>query len=368
MTKTYAEFISETPTIFNNTDMSSDTATQTLIYDWFQYRRVSSNTKFPTYFRRVINRDYSRYLQLLRIEAGKATNGVVKNYDWLINNYLTSVDDNNVVNSSNSNTDATNMSESNTDSNSNMLSSSSSQTDDSSNADTSSLAETSSSATNSSESSGSTESAAASASRAGSIGRANPMTQDFSNADMSAQDVGGVYVSKHPTTGKLDVQKSVASSGSPDPANSIGGVTGLNKNFPDLHIQNPTTTSDSLTNGGSVNESHTSTTGSGSNSGSSDTSAVTSSAQTGTSKSESENSSLTEGRTNNTTTSVGSTGTTNNSNTDAVNNHLHEGQNGNTAPMLLEVIRYIDKSSAFDWFRRQLETCFISVFKEEDYA
>lgn len=52
---------------------------QATILDWFQYRTIAGDENtFPVYFRRVLNRDYQRYEQLLALTPG------VKNYDWLV--------------------------------------------------------------------------------------------------------------------------------------------------------------------------------------------------------------------------------------------------------------------------------------------
>lgn len=51
------------------------------IYNWFQFRYVVDNDKFPVFFQRVLDDDYDRYHQLLRIEPG------VAQYDWLVNQY-----------------------------------------------------------------------------------------------------------------------------------------------------------------------------------------------------------------------------------------------------------------------------------------
>ena len=58
-----------------------DAALQQTIYDWFQYREVADDEKFPVWFVRVLNRDFDRYNQLLRIEPG------VSSYDWLVSKY-----------------------------------------------------------------------------------------------------------------------------------------------------------------------------------------------------------------------------------------------------------------------------------------
>ena len=54
---------------------------QLSIYDWFCFREVCDDDKFETFFIRRMLRDYSRFLELLRIEAGQAQ------FDWLVENY-----------------------------------------------------------------------------------------------------------------------------------------------------------------------------------------------------------------------------------------------------------------------------------------
>lgn len=58
-----------------------DSAFQNTVFDWFQFREVCDNTRFPVYFKRVLDRDYKRYRQLLRIEPG------ISEYDWLVQKY-----------------------------------------------------------------------------------------------------------------------------------------------------------------------------------------------------------------------------------------------------------------------------------------
>lgn len=58
-----------------------DSALQATILDWFQFREVCDDDKFPVFFERVLARDMTRYNQLLRIEPG------ISQYDWLVQNY-----------------------------------------------------------------------------------------------------------------------------------------------------------------------------------------------------------------------------------------------------------------------------------------
>lgn len=60
---------------------SVDSALQTTIKDWFQYRPVCDNDRFNVFFNRVLNRDMARYNELLRVEPG------ISRYDWLVQRY-----------------------------------------------------------------------------------------------------------------------------------------------------------------------------------------------------------------------------------------------------------------------------------------
>ena len=59
---------------------------QGTINDWFEMRHVVDDDNFARYFNRILNRDYHRYNELLRIEAGIGT--LPTAYDWLVNSYL----------------------------------------------------------------------------------------------------------------------------------------------------------------------------------------------------------------------------------------------------------------------------------------
>ena len=72
--------------------LTVDQATQATILDWFQYREVCDDEKFPTFFERTLRMSMRKYNQLLRIEPGQLLefeDGVTRtvNYDWLIQNY-----------------------------------------------------------------------------------------------------------------------------------------------------------------------------------------------------------------------------------------------------------------------------------------
>lgn len=69
-----------------------DTALKQTIFDWFQFREVNDNEKFPVFFNRELSISMRKYLQLLRIEPGQTltfpdgTSRVVT-YDWMIQQY-----------------------------------------------------------------------------------------------------------------------------------------------------------------------------------------------------------------------------------------------------------------------------------------
>ena len=83
------------------------TELQQTIYDWFQFREVVDDDKFDVFFNRVLNRDYNRYYQLLRIEPG------ISEYDWLVQKY-TEAQKENKVERDNTETLATNISDTGT--------------------------------------------------------------------------------------------------------------------------------------------------------------------------------------------------------------------------------------------------------------
>lgn len=76
---TFAEMVETTTQELYPSDVTDDF--KNTVFDWFQYREVADDQKFPVWFRRVISRDYGRYLQLLRVEPG------ISQYDWLVQKY-----------------------------------------------------------------------------------------------------------------------------------------------------------------------------------------------------------------------------------------------------------------------------------------
>ena len=75
---TYAEMTQTTATLFPS-NVSDDF--KQAVYDWFQYREVCDDDKFPVFFRRKVAEDYGRYMEMLRVEPGYAK------YDWMVTLY-----------------------------------------------------------------------------------------------------------------------------------------------------------------------------------------------------------------------------------------------------------------------------------------
>lgn len=75
---TYAE-MTQTQAVLFPSNVTQDF--KDLVYDWFQFREVCDDDKFPVFFKRKVAEDYPRYMELLRVEPGYA------HYDWLVSMY-----------------------------------------------------------------------------------------------------------------------------------------------------------------------------------------------------------------------------------------------------------------------------------------
>lgn len=84
-TLTFKEYTEKNNALYAGTNVSElDRAT---IADWFNLRVVCDDDNFGTFFRRVINRDYPRYLQLMRVQPG--IDGT--SYDWMVQEYSAAI-------------------------------------------------------------------------------------------------------------------------------------------------------------------------------------------------------------------------------------------------------------------------------------
>ena len=367
-TKTFSEIAAETINLYPS---YVDEATQASIYDWFQYRRVTDNARFPVYFGRILARDYSRYRQLLRIEAGKqGDTGTLTEFDWLVTDYLERYEkrdrESEHTGSTSGSTSGTSSDTTTVTAGSTIESSTSSETaldygQEVTNAGTSS---DTSSSTDKSESSTMNEV------RAGTLTRTQPMSAEYTDAagDYSDDDIKHYNHSRgyiNETQKGYNVGKKHANASDPssddwsgDTADSY--IVGLEANFPRLGIKNPSTAADSLTSTGTISEGKDqgSSTSSGETSsetqyGGTDTTTV----ESGTTTTKDDTSRTVGSGTTSGTSSETVTGSDSGTDTSQIQ---HTGRGGEIAEILKRAQDYIKTSSAFDWLRGQLEPCFIA--------
>lgn len=359
-TKTFKEYLNENPDLYQGTAARNDEATQSVIYDWFQDRRVSSDRHFAKYFRRAINQNYHLYMQRLRIEPGViGDTGRATNYDWLINQYEEYM--NNSVKADSHISDNVSEADRQVNSSNTIQHSGEDKTvSANSSVDTSnSIAKNTGAGVSTGNSHGEQTGAANSSSRTGSVGRANPMTQDFTANDMSYNNGVKGYITDNGST--IEVGEDSSSH-----TNIKGELDDYKKDFPRLHIQNPTTTSDTYTGGGSLNHAVTddNTTSNSANSGITDSNATAQNASSGESKNlygskqDGAGVSIEHGE------SIGNTQDA--SSGVSTDKHIRTGRSGETAEILKNVIEFINRSSSISFLVEKLEPCFINVFDEEE--
>lgn len=78
---TFSEIVEQNPNLYQGTEV--DEATQSNLFDWFQFRQVCDNDKFITFYTRKLNLEWNHYQELLRIEPGPG----LASYDWLVTDY-----------------------------------------------------------------------------------------------------------------------------------------------------------------------------------------------------------------------------------------------------------------------------------------
>lgn len=404
--KTFAEMVAETQNLY---DSEVDQATKDAIFDWFQFRRVTDNERFPVYFRRIMRRDYSRYKQLLRIEAGKTGDtGVATNYDWLVTEYLERQDISTTENSTSRTTSGTSSQTTDTESlvtngGSDVVTyeneverggsrethgTRTSQIDDlkSGSVNTRTDGTTSTADHNSGITKGNT--GETTETRAGVLARSQPMTATYTEQEMTAKDTSHGVVKRFEepqgysaVKAGEDVWDGSSADGAPQNGNNY--IWGLHNNFPDLKIKNPTSASDEHSTSGSVQDTRTETLGDSTHSATTSDSTVTTTrddderTETGRND-ETTTDTATETAESTTTTAHGQTISTDGSSSvsgstsgtergtgesETRNQYRHTGHNGEIAEIMKRATEYIKISSAFEWFRGQLEPCFMAVFE-----
>ena len=349
--KTFSEIIEEGYTYPEGVDA----ITQATIYDWFQFRRVTDNARFGAFFNRVLNRDYHRYRQLIRIEAGtKGDTNTYTNFDWLVTEYLERQEKREYNGSEER--DGTRAGQTTNGGTHGTVYGGTTVTETEGEGSTThglSVATTNTSQSQSSDNSA-TDTGATTETRAGALTRNQPNSQSYTQADLNANDNRRGYITD--STDGYNV-------GEKDYGQSTEGdsfTVGLHKNFPELNIKNPTATSDTHTTVGAIEK----TKGESSSTGSDTTTGTTT--NSGTDRTANENTTTTRhGQTINVTdTGTGTeSGTSHDESTTESTGKTqtqHTGRNGEIAEILNRAKEYIETTSAWDWFRGQLETCFMA--------
>lgn len=334
-----------------------DALTQATITDWFQFRRVTDNAKFGTYFNRVLNRDYHRYRQLMRIEAGvQGDTGIYTNFDWLVTEYL-------------ERQEKREYNESRTESSTGLNETTKSGSTNTTHGGTTKLAiddsgstthGLSTTTTNTSNSTSNTEensnSGNTTETRAGALTRNQPNAQSYTSNEMNANDSRRGYITD--TNNGFNVGEKVFNTGDTETDSSY--TVALHRNFPDLDIKNPTSSSDAHTTVGAIasNKGESETTATDTTTGTTANSGTDRTTNTGEHiTTHGETIGTTDTGTGRESTSGSSTGEVG---SDGLTQTQHTGRNGEIADILTRAKAYIQSTSAWDWFRGQLETCFMA--------
>lgn len=370
-TMTFQEMIETGATLYPD---EVDEATRRIIQEWFQFRYVTDNDRFPVYFHRVLLRDYSRYKQLLRIEAGKqGDRGIETSYDWLVTDYLERYEKRDTERESTSETEVTN-------SVTRSGSGSSTQGGTTGTATTGHVSfapgtttgtdiTTTDSGTTHDETSteGTSESHTAndSESRAQALSKTTPNTASYSVSDLDHNNDSVGYIKRRSdgkfTTGYKPYDEQ-------EDHSKTSYIQNLRNRFPNPNITNPTSVSDSFTAtaalGEAAGEESTEVVSDGTTSNSSTTNQRVVRGGVDTTSTQGSQT-VTHGMTVNTTetgTESGSSGseTTGTETGTDTSKTQHTGRGGEIAEILKHVQSYIRNSSSFNWLRGQLETCFIA--------
>lgn len=176
-----------------------DEPTQELIKEWFQYRQVADNNKFIPWFNRSLNLNYPYYRQLLRIDP------TVSDYDWLIENYKESLYNSEKTGKSKGSDLQTNKQ------------------------DITGTSDINTSVNSETTGESNTKDNTQGFNRDSSLSRVAPMSQEYTVEEITARNSENI---------------------------SVGGetITGYATGFPNLNIQNPTTTGDTLNKNGTVSQ------------------------------------------------------------------------------------------------------------------
>ena len=262
-----------------------DETTQELITEWFKNRHVADNSKFITWFNRSLNLNYPYYRQLLRIDP------TVSEYDWLIENYKENLyNSEKSVASKGSDTQTSKhdiIGTSNINTTANSLRSGESSTKDNTQG----------------------------FNRDSSLTRVAPMSQEFTSTEISERNSEKISVGDET-------------------------ITGFASGFPNVNIQNPTSTGDVLSKNGTLSQNQT------------------------TESSNTNNTSVT-GSSENRTTTINNNLSKQTEETESLKNTaIESGRNVNIADLLQKAKYYILTSKAWDFLYKELDKTFLQIYEE----
>lgn len=264
-----------------------DQLTQELIIEWFMFREISSNNRFVVWFNRSLSLNYKYYRQLMRIDP------TVSEFDWLIENY---VEKQNTIQSTNVN----DRKEENTTQNDRVHNSTNNGSFENNNTNT-----------------GTTGSKNEGYERNNGFSRVAPMSQEYDTLQMTERDGEKISVGE----------------------NTISNFANA---IPYPRISNPTSSQDTLTKHGNIDEQKTSSTDNANG-----TTTNTENATTGTTGSYK--------------------GSSNNTNkTDSVFREILSGRNVPLAELLNISRNYILNSKAWNYLYKELDKCFMLVYESEE--
>lgn len=264
-----------------------DEPTQELIKEWFQYRQVADNNKFIPWFNRSLNLNYPYYRQLLRIDP------TVSNYDWLIENYKESLYNSEKTGKSKGSDLQTNKQ------------------------DITGTSDINTSVNSETTGESNTKDNTQGFNRDSSLSRVAPMSQEYTVEEITARNSENI---------------------------SVGGetITGYATGFPNLNIQNPTTTGDTLNKNGTVSQNQN------------------------TESSMTKNTSVTSSSDNRTTTNNNTSSKQTEETESLQNTSIESGRNVNIAELLQKAKSFILSSKAWDFLYKELDKTFLQVYEESE--
>lgn len=196
-----------------------DDATKQLITSFFCYREVASNKKFKVWFDRSLEVHYPYYLQLLRIDP------TVSAYDWFVESYM---ERELTHEGSASGNDTSNTTAGGTSSRTFSSETSNTRTPDLTNTTANKYGSKQHETFNDTTTGNTTDNNQGFA-RAGALGRVAPMSESYTAEEMKANNSNKITVGKQ-------------------------SLSGYATGFPDMNIRNPSSTSDTLTTDGRLQE------------------------------------------------------------------------------------------------------------------